>query len=85
MSVQENWEIEIPNGSYSGGQTFEQGVKRALVPPEKFLLVTISARGYKKWTYRDPSDPSRPAFIRLQPSEEKELLVELEPQSPAVP
>lgn len=86
MSFQVSWEIsESPNRSYSGGQTIEQGIKHAIVPPEKFLLLTISARGYKKWIYHDPSDPSRPAFIRLQPGEEKELLVGLEPQAPAAP
>jgi len=88
MSFQVSWEIvnhDSPNTSYSGGQTIEQGGKRAIVPPEKFLLLTISARGYKKWIYHDPSDASRPAFIRLQPDEEKELLVELEPQAPAAP
>jgi hypothetical protein len=86
MSFQVSWEIadsDSPNTSYSGGQTISQGIKRAIVPPEKYLLLTISARGYKKWTYHDPSDPSRPAFIRLQAGEEKELLVELEPQAPA--
>lgn len=77
------WEISTRNGSYSGGQTIGQGIKRTIVPPEKNLLLTISATGYKKWIYQDPSDPSRPAFIRLQPGEEKELLVELEPQAPA--
>ena len=72
-----------PNTSSSGGQTISQGVRRAIVPPEKYLVLTIFARGYKKWFYHDPSDPSRPAFIRLQPGEEKELLVELEQQAPA--
>ena len=72
-----------PNSSSSGGQTISQGVRRAIVPPEKYLVLTIFARGYKKWFYHDPSDPSRPEFIRLQPGEEKELLVELEPQAPA--
>jgi hypothetical protein len=70
-------------GSSSGGQAIRQGIERAIVPPEKYLVLTISARGYKKWIYHDPSDPSRPAFIRLQSGEEKELLVELEPQAPA--
>ena len=79
------WEFLLPDlpGSASGGQTFIKGVTRAIVPPEKYLVVTIFARGYKKWFYHDPSDPSLPAFIRLQPGEEKELLVELEPQAPA--
>ena len=72
-----------PNSSSSGGQTISQGVRRAIVPPEKYLVLTIFARGYKKWFYHDPSDPSRPAFLRLQPGEEKELLVELEQQAPA--
>jgi hypothetical protein len=87
-SFQLSWKIldsDHPNSSYSGGQTLEQGDKRALVPPEKFLLLTISASGYKEWTYHDPSDSSRPASIRLQPGEEKELLVELEPEAPAAP
>jgi len=68
--------------SISGGETIGQETRRTIVPPEKYLVLTISARGYKKWIYHDPSDPSRPAFIRFQPGEEKELLVELEPQAP---
>jgi hypothetical protein len=72
-----------PIGISSGGQTISKGVTRAIVPPEKYLVLAIFARGYKKWFYHDPSDPSLPAFIRLQPGEEKELLVELEPQAPA--
>lgn len=83
----ESWAITDsdirPSTAPSGGQTITQGTERALVPPEKHLLLTISADGYKKWVYHDPSDPSRPAFLHLQPSEEKKLLVELEPQAPA--
>ena len=85
-SFEVRWEIldsDSRNTSYSGGQTIRHGERRAIVPPEKYLLLTISARGYKKWIYHDPSDPPRPAFIRLQPGEEKELVVELEPQAPA--
>ena len=81
-----SWAIsnpEKPNSTYSGGQTISRLNERAIVPPEKYLVLTISARGYEKWVYHDPSDPSRPATIRLQPGEEKELLVELEPQAPA--
>jgi hypothetical protein len=70
-------------GDYSGGQYIGHGTKEAIVPSEKYLVLTISARGYKKWIYHDPSDPSRPAFLRLQSGEEKELPVELEPQAPA--
>jgi hypothetical protein len=69
--------------STSGGETINQQTRRTIVPPEKYLVLTISAPGYKKWIYHDPSDPSRPAFIRFQPGVEKELLVELEPQAPA--
>jgi len=84
VSFQVSWEIsDGPNRSRSGGQDITPGIKRAIVPPEKYLLLTISAPGYKKWIYHDPSDPSRPALIRLRPDEEKELLVELEPQAPA--
>jgi hypothetical protein len=77
------FDVDEANGDYSGGQHIGHGIKDAIVPPEKYLVLTISARGYKKWIYHDPSDPTRPAFIRLQPGEEKELLVELEPNAPA--
>ena len=83
MSFQVSWEISGPNGSVSGGETIGQGIKRTVVPPEKYFRLTISAPGYKEWIYHDPSDPSRPALIRFQPGEEKDLLVELEPQAPA--
>jgi hypothetical protein len=73
-----------PNSSSSGGQAIRRGIRGAIVPPDEYLVLTIYARGYKKWFYHDPSDPSRPAFIRLQPGEEKELLVELGPQEPTV-
>ena len=81
-----SWEIFDSNestGSYSGGQRIMPGDRRAIVPPEKYLVLIISAKGYKKWLYHDPADPSRPAFLRLQSGEEKELFVELEPQAPA--
>ena len=82
---QVNWTIVDSDEAsiVSGGETISQQTRRTIVPPEKYLVLTISARGYKKWIYHDPSDPSRPAFIRFQPGEEKELLVELEPQAPA--
>lgn len=83
MSFQVSWEISGPNGSVSGGETIGQGNKRTIVPPEKYLRLTISATGYKEWIYHDLSDPSRPALIRFQPGEEKELPVELEPQASA--
>jgi hypothetical protein len=85
ISFQLSWELvdaNNPNRRSSGGQDITIGIKRAIVPPEKDLLLTISAPGYKKWIYHDPSDPSRPSLIRFGPGEEKELLVELEPQSP---
>jgi len=69
----------------SGGQTISQVNERALVAPDKSLVITISANGYKTWTYHDPSDPSRPATIRFEPGEERKLLVELEPEAPAEP
>jgi hypothetical protein len=80
-----SWTIfdsDSPTSCSSGGQAIRQGIRGAIVPSEKYLVLAISASGYKKWFYCDPSDPSRPAFIRLQPGEEKELLVELEPQAP---
>ena len=72
------------NSSISGGQEVRPGIKGAIVPPDKYLVLSVIADGYKKWFYHDPSDLSRPAFLRLQPGEEKELPVELEPQLPEV-
>jgi hypothetical protein len=80
---QVRWEISTPNGSLSGGERIGQGIKRTIVPPERYFRLTITATGYKEWIYHDPGDPSGPALIRFQPGEEKELLVELEPQAPA--
>ena len=80
------WEIVDPGKPhvhYSGGQSINNRGERALVPPKKNLRLTISAPGYKEWFYHDESDPSQKAIIRFEPSEEKELLVELEPQAAA--
>ncbi len=81
-SFQVTWEISTPNGSVSGGEEIGGGNKRTIVPPEINIRLSISTPGYKKWTYRDPSDPSQPALIRFQPGEVKELSVELDPESP---
>jgi hypothetical protein len=83
-----NWTLfnsDEGSGTSSGGQRITHGIRRTIIPPEKYLVLTISAPGYKKWFYSDPSDPARPAFILLQSGEEKELLVELEPQAPESP
>ncbi len=74
------FDSDEPNSTSSGGQRISHGISHAIIPPEKYLVLTISARGYKKWFYSDPSDPSRPAFVRLQSGEKRELTVELEPQ-----
>ena len=70
-----------PNQSSSGSAGVSRWTRSVTLPPGKDLIVTISKRGYKNWLYRDPSDPSRPAFLRLQSGEQKELAVELEPQA----
>jgi hypothetical protein len=38
--------------AFLGEQTIRYGERRAVVPPEN-LVLTISARGYKKWVYHD--------------------------------
>jgi hypothetical protein len=70
--------------SISGGETISRETGRTVVPPNHYFVLTISARGYKKWIYHEPSNPSRPVFIRFEPGEEKEVLVELEPRAPAI-
>jgi hypothetical protein len=52
------FDSDEPNSPSSGGQRISHGISRAIIPPEKYLVLTISARGYKKWFYSDPSDPS---------------------------
>jgi len=86
MNFNFGWAIYDPerlNGSVSGGQAMGHGDKYALVPPEKLLVLRVVASGYKEWSYRDPSDSSRPAAVRLHASEVKELFVELEPEETA--
>jgi len=73
------------NRSSSGTAGVSRWTKSVVLPPEKDLIVTISKRGYKKWLYGDPADPSRPAFLRLQSGEKRELTVDLEPQAPESP
>jgi hypothetical protein len=76
-----------PQRQSSGGGTLIIGssTRGVALPPEKYLVVTVSAPGYKGWLYSDPSDPSRPAFLRLQSGEQRELAVELEPQATEAP
>jgi hypothetical protein len=80
---QVSWTIlDSDEGStVSGGEIIGQETRRTIVPPEKYFVLTVSAQGYQKWIYHDPSDPSRPAFIRFEPGEQKELLIELEPEA----
>jgi hypothetical protein len=68
-------------GQSSGGTQISRWSTRALLPSEKYFVLTVTAPGYKGWIYSDPSDPSRPAFLRLQAGEQKEVSVELEPQA----
>jgi len=74
-----------PNALSSGGSEINPWSTRAALPPEKYLVVTLSAPRYKGWLYSDPSDPSRPAFLRLQAGEQRELAVELEPHASDAP
>ena len=74
-----SWTIFDEDSTSSGGQSTSGGSRDALLPPEKYLMLSISAPGYRHWFYHDPSEPSRPAFVRFESGEEKELLVELEP------
>jgi hypothetical protein len=69
-----------PSKVITGREIVREGERIVRVPSGKYLDVTISTLDYKPWHYQDPSDPSRPAFIYLQAGEDKELLVELEPQ-----
>jgi hypothetical protein len=50
------------------------------LPAETDMTITATAKGYKDWSYRDPSDPTRTA-LRLATGERRVLKIEMEPVS----
>jgi hypothetical protein len=53
---------------------------RWLIPPATEVTLEVSAEGYKPWSDRDPSNPSKLLPLRLESGEEKTLTIELEPE-----
>jgi len=79
-----SWTIidpDEPNRASSGSAGISRWTTHTVLPAEKYLVLGISARGYKRWHYSDPSDPSRPGLLLLQSGERREMAVELEPQA----
>lgn len=54
---------------------------RWLIPPVTDVTLEVIAEGYKPWLYADPSNLSKPLPFRLESGEEKNLDVELEPET----
>jgi len=57
-----------------------KGSFRVTVPANTDVTITATAKGYKDWSYRDPSDPTRSA-LRLAPGERQLLKIEMEPMT----
>ena len=52
---------------------------RWLIPPATVVTLEVSADGYKRWSYTQPLNPTKPLPIRLESGKKKTLRIELEP------
>jgi len=69
LSVARKWEVS--------GELLDP----LLIHPLTDVMLEVSAKGYKTWSYSDPSNPARPLPLRLDPGEQRSLKVELEPEA----
>jgi hypothetical protein len=51
-----------------------------LIHPSTDVMLEVSARGYKTWSYYDASNPLHPQPLRLESGEQRSLRIELEPE-----
>lgn len=73
LSVPKRWEV-------SGELSYP-----LLIHPLTDVMLEVSAKGYKTWSYSDPSSPARLLLLRLESGEQKLLEVELEPEANDAP
>ena len=69
LSVPKRWSVQ---GQLSDGPL--------LIHPSTDVMLEVSARGYKTWSYSDSSNPSRPLPLRLESGEQRSLRIDLEAQ-----
>lgn len=81
----ESTKIGITERGMGGVGGFSRWTTRTSIPAEKGLSIEVSARGYKKWVYVDPPNPSRRFPLRVQHGEIKSLNIELQPEAEAAP
>ncbi|HEY4899821.1 MAG TPA: carboxypeptidase-like regulatory domain-containing protein [Terriglobales bacterium] len=77
------FEMERTDPSQQQGgaaRSFGRAVTRTAIPVDRGLSIEVSARGYKKWVYVDPSNPSAKFPVRVQRGEIKSLDIELQPE-----
>jgi hypothetical protein len=67
LDFQLRWYASGNHRSSRGSAGFSQWTTRTLVPASEDVWLEVSARGYRTWVFADPSDPSRPACLHLQP------------------
>jgi hypothetical protein len=80
-----NWRVDVPGGTWTGASGFSQWTTRTSIPAGKDVSLQVSAPGYQTWVYANPSNQSRPSYLRLESGERKSLNVELEPESKSTP
>ena len=65
--------VVIGGSSYPMKASFQ-----AVVPAEADLSIKATARGYRDWSYRNPSDPNQ-SVLRMAHGERRVLKIEMEP------
>ena len=76
------FELENADPSREAGRSimFGRAMTRTCIPVDRGLSIEVSATGYKKWVYVDPSNPSAKFPVRVQRGEIKSLDIELQPE-----
>ena len=75
------WRVDVPGGAWQGASGFSQWTTRTSIPAAKDVSLEVSANGYRTWVYIDPSNQSRPSYLRLESGERKSLSIELQPEA----
>jgi hypothetical protein len=79
------WRVDVPDGTWTGTSGFSQWTTRTSIPAAKDVSFQVSAPGYQTWVYTDPSNLSRPSYLRLESGEQKSLSIELQPEAKNTP
>jgi hypothetical protein len=75
------WRVDVPGGAWQGASGFSQWTTRTSIPAAKDVSLEVSANGHRTWVYIDPSNQSRPSYLRLESGERKSISIELQPEA----